>query len=73
MRPFVGLLDGEEALIELELGPTSLEDLRVNGQALGFPRFLEKPRTVDGYLRLRTVKPMTLLDAELRGERLTAR
>ncbi|MDG1049352.1 MAG: serine/threonine-protein kinase [Planctomycetota bacterium] len=73
MRPFVGLLDGEEALIELELGPTSLEDLRVNGQALGFPRFLEKPRTVDGYLRLRSVKPMTLLDAELRGERLTAR
>ncbi len=68
-RPFKGIVDGEELLIEVKLGPSSLEGALVNGVALDFPRFLEKPTGVEDVLRLRSAKPMTLLDAELRGSR----
>ena len=68
-RPFKGGVDGEELLIELKLGPSSLERALVNGEVLDFPRFLEKPTEAEDVLRIRSAKPMTLLDAELRGSR----
>jgi len=68
-RPFKGGVDGEELLIEVKLGPSSLERALVNGEVLGFPRFLEKPTEAEDVLRIRSAKPMTLLDAELRGSR----
>ncbi len=68
-RPFKGVVDGEDVLIDLKLGPSSLERAVVGGEVLDFPRFLEKPAEAQDVLRLRSAKPMTLLDAELRGSR----
>ena len=72
-RPFKGLVDGEVATVELELGPSSLERASVNGEVLDFPRFLERPTVEEDVVRLRSSKPMTLLDAELRGTRRAGR
>ncbi|MBL6755612.1 MAG: serine/threonine protein kinase [Planctomycetes bacterium] len=72
-RPFKGLTDGEEATIELELGPSSLERAIVNGEVLDFPRFLDKAAAAEDVVRLRSAKPMTLLDAEVRGTRRARR
>lgn len=72
-RPFRGFVDGEVATIELEFGPSSLERAMVNGEVLDFPRFLEEPATAEDVVRLRSSKPMTLLDAELRGTRRAMR
>jgi len=41
----------------------------VDGEAPGFPRFLEAPRADDPFLRVRSAKPVTLLDVDLQGER----
>ena len=68
-RPFAGLVDGEEVLIDLELRGSTLERLEVDGEAPGFPRFLEAPRADDPFLRVRSAKPVTLLDVDLQGER----
>ena len=68
-RPFLGFRDGEELVIDLELRGSSLERLEVGGHGLAFPRFLDAARADDLFLRLRSAKPLTLLDVELLGER----
>ena len=70
MRPCPPIVEGQPFHLTIEISPGALDRLDFNGESLEFNRFQSEPSRPDSFVRIRSLRPMSVGGVELDGDRV---